>query len=271
MRVSFLFWNLKKLPRAEIVARLAHEHAVDVLILAEYEMEDEYFRSVLETVTTWRYEKPWSESTKIHIFSRLEQYRIDAVFDDESRRLTVRRLRIAKADLLLAAVHLQAKVGWSDEEQRAALQSLTHDLSRIEDEAGHRRTILVGDFNMNPFEKGMISSHGLHAVASRQIAEERTRKVAGRQYPFFYNPMWGLLGDTTPGPAGTHYFRKATPDIYFWNIFDQVLIRPDLMRQFQGDLEIVTTVGDTSLLTTRGFPDVKIGSDHLPVRFSLEL
>ena len=271
MAVSFLFWNLKKLARAEILATLSKEHEIDVLILAEYDIDDDELTSQLKQATGRTYNKPWNESAKIHIFSRFESPQIEAVFDDNSGRLTVRRLKMGREAVLLAAVHLVAKVNWDEDEQRAELQTLAHDLSRVEDDEGHRRTVLVGDFNMNPFEKGMISSHGIHAVMTRQVASKRSRQISGRQYEFFYNPMWGFFGDTTSGPAGTHYFRKSTPDIYFWNIFDQVLIRPALLNRFEGDVEIIETSGDHQLLSKSGIPDQQIGSDHLPIRFSLNL
>jgi len=78
--------------------------------------------------------------------------------------------------------------------------NLSNAIVEEERKAGHSRTILVGDLNMNPFEKGVIAAAGLHAVASRRIAERIERTVQGRSYPFFYNPMWGLLETRRSGP-----------------------------------------------------------------------
>jgi hypothetical protein len=56
--------------------------------------------------------------------------------------------------------------------------------------------VLVGDFNMNPFQEGVVAANGLNAVMARRVAaRRRTRVVQEREYPFFYNPMWGHFGD----------------------------------------------------------------------------
>lgn len=81
--------------------------------------------------------------------------------------------------------------------------------------------------------------------------------------------MWSLFGDGSPGPAGTYYYHNAQHTEYFWNMFDQVLIRPELLDSFKNeDLEIIDSDGSRSFLSANGLP---IASDHLPVFFRLNL
>lgn len=124
---------------------------------------------------------------------------------------------------------------------------------------------------MNPFEHGMVAAAGLHSVMSREIANRTVRTVQGRDYPFFYNPMWGHLGDRTSKTAGSYYYDSAQHVNYFWNVFDQVLIRPEVAAQFDPTaLSIVTAIGNRSLVRADGKPDRNSFSDHLPVIFELE-
>ena len=96
--------------------------------------------------------------------------------------------------------------------------------------------------------------------------------MQGRSYPFFYNPMWGHLGDWSDRPPGSYYYERAEHVSYFWNIFDQVLIRPKLLERFRSDeLRIVDQAGDISLRTADGRPDHDTGSDHFPLLFRLDL
>lgn len=123
---------------------------------------------------------------------------------------------------------------------------------------------------MNPFEAGIVGAIGLHAVMSQSIARKGSRKIQGTDYPFFYNPMWGHFGDRNAGPDGTYYYQRAEQVNYFWNIFDQVLIRPELIDVFAKDeLQILDHDGVESLVTPQNIPDSVNSSDHLPILFRL--
>ena len=58
---------------------------------------------------------------------------------------------------------------------------------------------------------------------------------------------------------------------YYWNTFDQVLLRPELAERFDSNsLTIVKSVGPMSLVRADGRPDSASGSDHLPLLFEVE-
>jgi hypothetical protein len=125
---------------------------------------------------------------------------------------------------------------------------------------------------MNPFEKGVVGAAGLNATMVRSQAEKEVRTVHQREYRYFYNPMWRHFGDGQKEPPGTYHYDKSDHITYFWNIFDQVMVRPSLLPNFETDrTEIVDRVGSVSLLTHAGIPDRKVGSDHLPLLFSMKL
>lgn len=55
-------------------------------------------------------------------------------------------------------------------------------------------------------------------------------------------------------------------------MFDQVLIRPDLVPVLKNDIIVLSKIGNTELLTKNGIP--RRGddfSDHLPITFKLDL
>jgi len=125
---------------------------------------------------------------------------------------------------------------------------------------------------MNPFEDGMISAKGFHAMMTRKLTEKTERVVQGKTYPFFYNPMWGHFGESLPTPSGTYYHSRSEHIAFFWNMYDQVLIRPALLPYFDSeDLFILTSDGKNSLLTSNGTPDSQSSSDHLPILFKLNI
>jgi len=125
---------------------------------------------------------------------------------------------------------------------------------------------------MDPFEEGMTSADGLHAVMTREIAKKKTRSIRKKSYPFFYNPMWSRFGDATQGPPGTYYRAGSSFVEYFWNTFDQVLIRPDLLSAFDiKTLKVLVKCRSASFLRQSGVPDASRISDHLPLLFDLSV
>ena len=138
---------------------------------------------------------------------------------------------------------------------------------------GHRQTVIVGDLNMNPFDPGVIASDCFHGVMDKKIAKRGRRKVDGQDREFFYNPMWSLLGDESMGPPGTYYYDASSrPLNYYWHMFDQVLLRPELVPLFPSDdLRILTDAGSDSLMKSRGIPDSRGASDHFPLLFRLNI
>ncbi len=269
--LSFLFWNVNKKPLQTIIANLVRQHKIDVLMLAECAIAPDQLEKTLAQLVGTTYHHAPSFCEKVRLFSSFDANFIPSV--SESYRHTIRRLCLpGRLDILLAVAHFQSKLRWRDESQALECIELANSIRFEEKKAGHARTVLVGDLNMNPFESGVVSSNGLNAVMSRLIARRQTRVVQARAWPFFYNPMWSLLGDASPGPPGTYYYGGAEHKTYFWNMFDQVLIRPDLLERFSNqDLMIVESDGKKSFLSENGLPDGNIASDHLPIVFKLKL
>lgn len=265
----FLFWNINRKPLADAVADLAHADQIDMVILVECEIDPQALLVALSRDSQSAFHFPVGLSKGIRIFPRFSRDFLRPVW--ESDRVSIQRLALpARSEILLAVAHLPSKLHWSGESQSVECVELGRQIRVEEERLGYQRTVLVGDFNMNPFEQGMISTAGLHAVSSRQVASRNSRTVQEREYPFFYNPMWGHFGDVAGDTACSYYYDSAQHVNYFWNMFDQVLIRPPLAARFDSTkLRIVESIGSQSLVRPDGRPDPRF-SDHLPVVFELE-
>jgi len=265
----FLFWNIQGKPLHDLVADLAELHSVDVLILAEC-------RTPLATIlSSLNRTKPHYHfcpglCDRITIFAAFQASFLRPVF--ESSRITIRRLSLpARQDILLVGAHLPSRLHFSEESLKVECGELSRAIAKEETSVGHSRTAVFGDLNVNPFEAGMVAAGGLHAVMSKETALRGSRTVQARDYEFFYNPMWAHFGDRSDGPPGTFYYEKAEHVVYFWNVFDQVLLRPALLSRFEpDDVKILTEVGEISLLQPNGRPNPSLASDHLPVLVELK-
>jgi endonuclease/exonuclease/phosphatase family metal-dependent hydrolase len=268
--VTFLFWNIRKRPLQNLILALAKDNQVDVIMLAECHLPEQVLLETLNKDNA-EYHFAYGECPAVRVFTRFNSDFLVRRY--ESERVSLRYLTLpACIEVLLAIVHLPSKLYFSDDSMAFECVALAKKVREQEGALGHSRTVIVGDLNMNPFEAGVASTEGLHAVMSRQVAARGSRTVQDRPYPFFYNPMWGRFGDRTDGPPGTYYYERSEHVTYFWNIFDQVLVRPALLPTLDSDgPKVLTNAGGTSLLAPDGKPDWRGGSDHLPILFSLNL
>ncbi len=268
---TFLFWNLNRKPLQNQVATLCREHEVDIMILAESKLSRTTLLEALNPGQDSKFRTPFNPSTRLSFFIRYPARCLRLVHDDGG--VAIRRLIPSIGpDILLVAVHLPSKLHYSDTDQAFGAIRVMEAIQRAESKVGHTRTIVVGDFNMNPFEAGVVGAGGFHAVMDRQIALRGERTVQGEQYQFFYNPMWSRMGDSSTGPPGTYYRSISSPINFFWNTLDQVLIRPDLLELFwDTKLQVVCDVAGESLLSANGIPDTSFGSDHLPLVFEIDI
>jgi hypothetical protein len=298
--LTFLFWNMGgELPETTrprvirernnrllgILRNLTQLHDVDLLIIAESPLSAaDVLTSVnhhLDARQFFREPDPRSLCERIKVYARFPTRYISRC--DESPYFTGRRITLpVRERFLLYVVHFPSKLYQGDESQSQEMPVFSGAIRQREKDEKHSRTIVVGDFNMNPFETGMVSAQGLNAVMTREVAQAGSRRIVGVDHPFFYNPMWGHFGDSThelhpPGsaehkPAGTCFYSSSESVWYFWNMLDQVLLRPSLMDRFRNsDLKILTSDGVSSFLNDNGRPDRMRISDHLPLLFRISL
>jgi endonuclease/exonuclease/phosphatase family metal-dependent hydrolase len=169
---------------------------------------------------------------------------------------------------LLVAVHLPSKLHYKPEDQTIHASTAVDLIRTVENELGHSRTLVIGDFNMDPYEPGMAAARAFHAVMDRNIARRKKRRVQGKDFPFFYNPMWSRMGDSSGRVPGTIKRAGSTYLEYFWRTFDQVLLGPELLdRVPDSSIEIVSAVASHPLVDGQG--RWRAPSDHLPILVSV--
>lgn len=270
-KLNFLFWNLNSKNLREEVHNIVVHHSIDVVILAESGIEQsDLLLTFNKQSDLFSSNHPDSLCEKVQIFSKFAYTCIRPI--EEDSRISVRRLELPKFENInIVALHLHDKIHNTSETQSENASLLAQKINRFEREYDDK-TIVIGDFNMNPFETGMVKANGLNAVMASQLVEKGTRTVNKEVYKFFYNPMWSLLGDVKNNVAGSYYYQNSELVTYPWNIFDQLLIRPSLVSNFVKDsIALLDSDGKKSLLTRKGLPNKAKYSDHLPLIFTLKL
>ena len=267
---KFMFWNICRKSIERLVATASQVFSLDFILLAECKDPGAVLLELNRTShRLFLHER--REGGRVDVFHRFPFGSLDVLGDHGGLSFLHLRHPIGK-DILVVAVHLPSKLYMSDQEQTLNCTRMSEKVEYFEHKLGHKRTVVVGDFNINPFEYGLVAADCFHASSSRQVALRNTRVVQGKTCTFFYNPMWSHFGDRLPGPPGTYYYNASTSTNMFWNMYDQVLIRPDLLDSFEDEsVEIVSKIGETLLAKADGRPDLTVSSDHFPVVFALNL
>lgn len=276
--MNFLFWNINKNKNCfDVIRKMLYSEDIDMLMIAEYpkDIDESQLLSIINTPpATYNYEyiQPIANYGKVKIFTRFSKDLITQVKDDTNVSAIQYFSPLLNNNVTIITCHFPSKVNKSDANLSAFAEDIKDFIEIVETSVGHKRTILCGDLNMNPFDEGIIKTKGLHAVMEKAIARKEQAIVRKRGYSFFYNPMWGFLGDNGCGnTSGTMYYNSSDTVNYYWHLYDQVLVRPPLIDNFdEKQLEIITKVMNTNLLTSNSTINKKY-SDHLPIKFNFKI
>lgn len=291
-----MFWNYRYggPDKEELLARLIQAEAVDVVVLVETRIDPSILSYRLEEAG-----RPFSVPRVPHPdragvseiradtnkrwarFEVLAGY-LSACFVDWARdedRIRLRKFKVpGRVEILLGAIHLPSGLHLERSERKSAADSVARVVRQAQRDksVGHERTILVGDFNLNPFDDGMIFPSGFGAMMTKGLVR-KSRPSPGEFSGRFYNPTWSRLGREWPeAPPGTYYWRNNRELNTYWNWIDQVLVGADLLDHFSPDrLRILTSIpgpaGPRPLIReTPKHWSVEI-SDHLPLIFDVDL
>ena len=213
--LTFLFWNMDAAadpdsldkPRRERIANLrtiagnlVRRYDVDILMLAEAPgPHDEMLKKLNEglpppRINPFRQPDPLSRCEKITIYTRFPK-RVFPIKVEEPH-YTCRLLRRPdELEILLVVVHLGSKLHRSEPSQAASLGPLANTIRSVEqNRIRHQNTIIVGDFNMNPFENGVVCAEDLNATMSRFIATRPSEPLMTCPIPSFIILCGAILG-----------------------------------------------------------------------------
>ena len=268
--LNILFWNIHRNDLTDVLVELTLENNVDILILSETQNQDldnlihdlnvlvpEYFISPSHII-----------NKKIKFITKFDPQFLISLADYP--RFGTRKVSLPNTkNIIITGVHLMDQRSTEKDDIGDYAITVKKTIDELEVDNDILDSIVIGDFNLNPFDRGIVKASGFHAVSDKIIAQNLRRTVQGNEYSFFYNPCWQLYGDNS-GVPGTYFLWKSTGTCLFWNIFDQVLIRPSLIENFdQKELKIITSTSN-HLLLKNDRPNKDQYSDHLPLFIKLK-
>ena len=263
--MKYLFWNTHKNEKINsVLCDLIIENGISIVVLAEYAADlDELIESLdINGISMQQY--PTIGCDRIHILGEVGLCVEPHLHADRWS------IQVLNSEIILCCVHLNSQIYSDNAEKREMdIEQIVGDIQRCESELDTKNTIIVGDFNVNPYDKSCISARYFHAIPVYEESKRESRIVSGKETYMFYNPMWNFFGDFHE-PYGTYYHGSSDTINPYWNVYDQVIIRPALRKRFvDKSLRIITETVQTSLLDGKRHPDREI-SDHLPLMFEIK-
>ena len=254
--MKILFWNLKNNSNEKWVADIIRENDVDIAIFAEYKSTS--FDYVLSCLKNYLQYDGYGACEKITLLCKQS---VETIVRREQNRYTLYSCFAEGTRYNIAGIHLPAPPSSDSNDRKSIIRDIVQDISEQEKTAKNWFTIVIGDFNCNPFDEEIIQKDAFNAVLFKQlITKQETIKYNNKKLRRFYNPIIHYLSEDT-STYGSLYYSSGSAPLY-WNSFDQVLVRKELANSLIS-LEYIRFISGKKLLK-----DVKPNdsiSDHLPL------
>ncbi|MCC6551512.1 MAG: hypothetical protein IT372_00645 [Polyangiaceae bacterium] len=134
-----------------------------------------------------------------------------------------------------------------------------------------RFELVIGDFNLHPYDEAITKKERLWANRSREWALSQGRRLWTKDRRPLFNATWPLLGRSKP-PYGSFYRSSLESEGGPWLVQDQALMSADLALADAPQVDILEHARlpgrpDREDLCKGRLrtPNKKVGSDHLPI------
>ncbi|MEQ8475512.1 hypothetical protein [Fulvivirga sp.] len=255
--MKIIFWNTHSAKDISIIEEILITENPDILFLAEFD------RSIIENdpefLSNIGYELALNPGCDRITTISNTQIKIQPSL--QSSHFSV--FKCNDPELHIIAIHLPSQM-WRHMD---ALKEYIRDFRiEIDTEIGDsidEKILIIGDFNVNPYEKPMVDFDGFLAsnaiLGRKKIKRNKTRST-------YFNPTWRLY--STKNFPGTKYFERpsgSSYDILEFHYLDQVVLSRALAEEIQNDeIYVLERTNNKELLISES-NKLCTGIDHLPL------
>lgn len=178
--MKILFWNTNRNDKInQYIANLVRDYNIDVLVTAEYTADKKELQQLFD-----EYEQKLVESNTFGC----DRINIWSSYSDVQPGIQERyySIQLIQKEYIICCVHLISDLhGDCSEERFAIVQQITHDVKEIEKKINSKKTIIIGDFNEMPYDKGCLNANGFHGLPVLNVDDKPTRIVNSIEYQKF--------------------------------------------------------------------------------------
>ncbi|MCR5812311.1 MAG: endonuclease/exonuclease/phosphatase family protein [Lachnospiraceae bacterium] len=259
--MKVLFWNLGKNSIENYLSQCIKENDVDIALISEYGGID--FK-LLRNKLGYGYVhvEGFGGCDKITLIAK-NIYEITVCREQD--RCVLYRVVGQSSTYIIAGVHLQDRQNSDALARISKIGRIVNDIGNLENSSKCKNTIIIGDFNANPYDDELLAVMAFHAVLFKDvIIKSETRTCNGISYRRFYNPILQFISEDTKSYGSYYYSGGSSSPI--WHCLDQVLVSRALANKVN-DLKYLKHIKGRNLIS-RIRPNKEI-SDHLPLFVSI--
>lgn len=261
--LKFLYWNTKKISSFTIILDLLDHCKPDFLFLSE--IDDSLITdNIVEYNKIGYVHYPNPGCSRILI---LKKEKIKCNLGVQTVYYTT--LNIPTYDIFVISVHLPSQMFNSYDGLKNYLRNMRLNIDSKVGNSNDTKILIIGDFNVNPFEKPMIDFDGFSATNTKNFRNKVTN--LSDEKVLYYNPTWKLYrynefpgSKYFPRPSGSSF------DVLEHHFLDQVILSKELLKNLKDEkIELIYKT------TKNNYFDVTknkiLISDHLPLQYQLKL
>lgn len=255
--LNILFWNLNGNAVENYIVNCIAENDIDIAIFSEF--GGIKFDQLIDKLGGLY--KHILGVQKDHKVSLIAKNTIIVKMHQQQNRYSLYSVQDAFDSYILSAVHLEDRRNNDKYMRMETIKNLVNDIECTERVFNCNNSIVIGDFNANPYDDELLDCHSFNSVLFKALIEKkeltnpRTKKKRR-----FYNPILHFISEETE-MYGSFYYDKGSTTPY-WHCLDQVLVRKSLANSIS-DMRYVKTINEKRLVGN--ISPIKEISDHLPL------
>lgn len=254
---NILFWNINGNHIENLISNCIAENDVDIAIFTEYGGTD-FSKIENDLGKKYTYEKSYIPKTKI---AMMRKNTVTVGVHQQQRRYSLYSAETALEKYFIIGIHLEDPFYGYDSTRENTIRNIVADVEKTEKNFEYEKTIIIGDFNVNPYDKEIIDFYCFNAVLFKRLIEENeyTHPRSDKKKRF-YNPILSYISEENE-MYGSFYY-DSSPTTTYWHCLDQIIVRKSLVDNIE-NIKYLKKIDGKELLSGKK-PDSCI-SDHLPL------
>jgi|GEM_PF-1861293 len=258
-----IYWNTKQITTIDYIIDIIEQENPDVFFLSEINVNTILSNTIaLNKISFEHFPNPGCDRV---IIIKNKKFSINL-----GRQSTYYSTVICpEQNIFLISVHLPSQMFQSFDGLKGFMRNFRAEIDQEIGSSITENILIIGDFNINPFEKPMIDFDGFAASNSINFRAKITHLSIEKT--LYYNPTWQLYSRTY-FPGSKHFNRPSGSayDIIEHHYLDQVVLSHCLTKNIVTEkIDVVEKTAKFVFFDKLNYK-IKI-SDHLPLTYDFNI